>query len=235
MPDLMAAGMKMLSLRGKDRRVTIDTDDILGVILAGGQSRRMGGNEKAFLKLGSHPLVGIVFSRLCDQLTKVIINANGDPDRFGFLDVPVQSDIVTGFAGPLAGVHAGMIWARNNRPRVSCICTVAADTPFFPADLVLRFSQSAIERDKIVLAASDGFRHPVFGLWPVSLHDDLTRFLSGGETGKVMAFVKEHDWQSVEFPLYEKSGISFDPFFNVNTPDELARAQQILELTGRDA
>jgi molybdenum cofactor guanylyltransferase len=227
--------MKTLTMRGKVRRVTTDTDDILGVILAGGQSRRMGGNEKALLKLGNDPLIGIVLSRLSDQLTNVIINANGDPDRFDFLDVPVQSDIVTGFAGPLAGVHAGMIWARNNRPQISCICTVAADTPFFPADLVLRFSQSAIERDSIVLAASNGFRHPVFGLWPVSLHDDLTRFLSSGATGKVMAFVKEHDWQSVDFPLYDNSGISFDPFFNVNTPEELARAQQILELTDRDA
>lgn len=215
--------------------MTTDTDDILGVILAGGQSRRMGGKEKALLRLGKHPLVGVVFSRLSDQLANVIINANGNPDRFDFLDAPVQSDIITGFAGPLAGVHAGMIWARDNQPKISCICTVAADTPFFPADLVLRFSQSAIERDKIVLAASDGFRHPVFGLWPVSLRDDLTRFLSGGATGKVMAFVKEHDWQSVEFPLYDISGISFDPFFNVNTPEELARAQHILELTGRDA
>ncbi|MGI9401730.1 MAG: molybdenum cofactor guanylyltransferase, partial [Rhizobiaceae bacterium] len=167
--------------------------------------------------------------RLQPQVNSVIVNANGDPARMNFLGLPVHADIFTGFAGPLAGIHAGMDWARHNQPSATHICSVAADTPFFPVDLVSGLKGQASTPETIVLAASNTFRHPVFGLWPVSLADDLQQFLENGETGKVMAFVKQHDWKEAEFENMSAGSNSIDPFFNVNTPDELELARQFQE------
>ncbi|MEM7463344.1 MAG: molybdenum cofactor guanylyltransferase MobA [Pseudomonadota bacterium] len=206
-----------------------DGTGTIGVIVAGGRSSRMGGNEKAFLALAERPMIQVALDRLRRQTDTVIINANGDPERMAFLGVPIQKDIFGGFAGPLAGVHAGMQWVRHNQPKASHICTIAADTPFFPADLAARLEDSCKTAGTIVLAASNGFRHPVFGLWPVSLIEDLAAFLQSGQTGKVMAFVKQHDWTEAEFDNLNADGNSIDPFFNINTPDELELARQLQE------
>lgn len=216
----------------KDKKgppVTTDQTEIIGVILAGGRSSRMGGNEKALLELAGRPLIQIAFDRLQPQTITVMVNANGDPTRMKFLDAQVQEDIFTGFAGPLAGIHAGMHWARHNRPNATHICTVASDTPFFPTNLAANLKDNADTPDTIVLAASNGFRHPVFGLWPVSLIEDLEDFLKSGETGKVMAFVQQHDWKQTDFDNQNSAADSLDPFFNVNTSDELELARQIQE------
>lgn len=202
---------------------------IVGAILAGGRSSRMGGNEKAFLELAGQPLIQIALERLRPQAETVIVNANGDPARMKILEVPVQKDVFTGFAGPLAGVHASMHWTKQNRPHATHICTIAADTPFFPNDLVVKLEENADTPDTIVLAASNGFRHPVFGLWPVSLIKNLEDFLETGETGKVMAFVKQHDWKETNFDDRDIDAVSIDPFFNINTPDELEMARQFQE------
>ncbi len=206
-----------------------DAIGTIGVILAGGRSSRMGGNEKAFLALTDRPMIQVALDRLTKQTDTVIINANGDQERMKFLGVPVQRDIFGGFAGPLAGVHAGMQWVRHNQPLVSHICTIAADTPFFPADLAARLEDNLKTADTIVLAASNGYRHPVFGLWPVSLIEDLAAFLQSGQTGKVMAFVKQQDWTEAEFDNLNANGNSIDPFFNINTPEELELARQLQE------
>ena len=149
----------------------------LGVILAGGQARRMGGGDKGLLTLGNRSILERVIARLGPQVSDMALNANGNPERLGDFGLPVISDTVEGFVGPLAGVLAGMEWAAGQG--ATHIVTVAADTPFFPDDLVARLLSSANSTGKpIALAATPDpergmNRHPTFGLWPVALRDDL--------------------------------------------------------------
>ncbi|MEM7216275.1 MAG: molybdenum cofactor guanylyltransferase MobA [Pseudomonadota bacterium] len=198
-------------------------NDMLGVVLAGGLSRRMEGPEKSLLKLGEVPLIKRVTDRLVQQVSSIVVNANGNPERFEFLHKPVIQDTVEGFAGPLAGVLAGMRWARENTD-ASHILTVAADTPFFPMNYAAIISEVAMEENaRIALSFSNGRRHPVFGLWPVDLADELETFLVDEGERKVMIFVER-------FPncIAIFDGNDPDPFFNVNTPDDMRLAEEIL-------
>lgn len=197
------------------------------MILAGGQSRRMEGREKSLLEIDSAPLIAHVRDRLAPQVGSVGINANGDAARFGFMHVPVIADRIGGFAGPLAGLHAGMEWLATNKADCTHIVTVAADTPFFPVDLASTMSSAALDETAIVLAASGGHRHPVFGFWPVALAGDLALFLSSQESRKVIHFVERHRNAVAEFPMIEVEDIELDPFFNINTPDEYGWARAI--------
>jgi molybdenum cofactor guanylyltransferase len=195
----------------------------LGVILAGGQARRMGGGDKALLVLGGKTLLMRGISRLFHQVDEIVINANGDPARFDAYRMPVVADSITGFAGPLAGVLAGLDWAATQG--VDHIVTAAADTPFFPLDLVDRLQTSG---GPIVLAATMHptrglLRQPTFGLWPVALRDDLRAALQAG-TRKVVDWTERHNATSAEF-----STQPFDPFFNVNTPEDMLAAERILQ------
>jgi len=200
-------------------------DILLGAVLAGGLSRRMGGPEKSLLRLGGITLVEKVATRLSGQVSQIIINANGDSSRFSQLPYPVQADTVEGFAGPLAGVLAAMQWARNHS-QATHIITAAADTPFFPQDYAARML-NAIQDQKaqIGLASSNARRHPVFGIWPVNLVDDLKHFLVDEENRKVMLFVERYPNCQVEFDNLEND---IDPFFNVNTPDDMKQAEKIV-------
>ncbi|WP_421850948.1 molybdenum cofactor guanylyltransferase MobA [Oricola sp.] len=200
---------------------------IAGAVLAGGQSRRMGA-DKSQLLLGGVPLVERAAMRLAPQVAEVAINANGDPQRFANLGRPVIADIFTGFSGPLAGVHAAMCWAAGRNRGYTHVATVAADTPFFPLDLVLRLLAGAADGETIAMASSGGNRHPVFGLWPVSLATDLGTWLTETDTYKVMAWVKRHRLEMCDFPL-DRDGT--DPFFNANTPEEFAAAERMLQIT----
>lgn len=193
-----------------------------GVILAGGQARRMGGGDKALLPLGGDTLLGHVIARLEPQVANLALNANGDPDRFASFGLPVLGDSIDGFAGPLAGVLAGMDWAADRG--ADHIVTAAADTPFFPPDLVPRLLL-AVETSghPIALAKTESGRHPTFGLWPVVLRDDLRSALASG-VRKVVAWTDMHGAASAEFP----SGV-LDPFFNVNTPEDMKMAKAALE------
>jgi len=200
--------------------------DPVGVILAGGLSRRMGGGDKALLSLAGTPLLEHVIARLAPQLGTIILNANGDATRFVRFGLPVVADSIDGFAGPLAGVLAGLDWAAERG--AGAIVTVAADTPFFPRDLVARLTDVArTKKAEIVLAATDEAdekrsRHPTFGLWPVNLREDLRAALGEG-TRKVVAWTDRHDCAAARFSAHPAN-----PFFNVNTPDDLARAGQIM-------
>lgn len=200
--------------------------DIPGVILAGGMSRRMGGGDKSLLPLGGTPVLSRVINRLQPQVTSLFLNANGDPDRFAPFGLPVLADPLPDFPGPLAGVLAGMDQA--SRIGADWVVTVAADTPFFPADLVKTFSEVVEREDKpIVLAATPGpgdrlDRHPTFGLWNVALRDDLRRALQDG-TRKIVAWTDSHGAATALFPA-----TPFDPFFNINTSDDMLRAETIL-------
>ncbi|MCL3881814.1 molybdenum cofactor guanylyltransferase MobA [Marivita sp. GX14005] len=206
----------------------------LGVILAGGQARRMGGGDKGLLELGGRPLMARVIERLEPQVRKLAINANGDPARFAAFDLPVLPDSVAGFPGPLAGVLAGLDWAAGEGADV--IVTVAADTPFFPADLADFLVRAAEGMDHpLVLAAtprgneatksmsrSGLVRHPTFGLWPVALREDLRETLEAG-VSKVVVWTERHGGREAVFG--RRGG---DPFFNVNTPEDLETARSML-------
>lgn len=199
----------------------------LGVILAGGQATRMGGGDKGLLELGGRSLLSRVIDRLEPQVAALALNANGEAARFARYGLPVLPDGVAGYPGPLAGVLAGLDWAAARG--ADTIVTVAADTPFFPCDLVPRLLLAAEGMAApLALAATPHaqrgrVRHPTFGLWPVSLRDDLRAALQDG-VRKVVIWTDRHAAQEAMFPLD-----GFDPFFNVNTPEDLARAQALAE------
>ncbi|MEW5963307.1 MAG: molybdenum cofactor guanylyltransferase MobA [Pseudomonadota bacterium] len=202
----------------------------VGVLLAGGQSRRMGGGDKGLLEIAGKTMLAHVIDRLAPQVARMVVNANGDPARFAALGLPVVADTVGGFVGPLAGVLAGMRWTLAEAPRASHIVTVSTDAPFLPADLVARLAAalSAAPDMRIALAASGGELHPVIGLWPVVLADDLEAALTQG-LRKVLHWTDRHGSVAVDFPFVETRGRRLDPFFNANTPEELAEARLLIE------
>ena len=196
----------------------------LGVILAGGQATRMGGGDKGRLPLRGRSLLDHVMDRLGPQVAGLALNANGDAARFADLGLPVLPDSIDGFAGPLAGVLAGLDWAAGQG--ADCIVTAAADTPFFPCDLVPRLLLAAEGMaHPLALAGTPAprrglARHPTFGLWPTALRDDLRAALSDG-LRKVILWTDKHGCAMADFP-------DDTAFFNVNTPDDLAKAKAML-------
>ena len=197
---------------------------VLGVLLAGGRARRMGGGDKCLRPLGERTILAQVIERARPQAAALLLNANGDPERFAGFGLPVAADVVLGFAGPLAGVLTGMEWARAQRPDLPWIATIATDTPFFPRDLVRRMLAAVeAERADLACAASGGRAHPVFGLWPVRLADDLRRAMLEEEIRKVDVWTARHRLVEVDF-LTEP----IDPFFNTNRPEDLAEAERLL-------
>jgi molybdopterin-guanine dinucleotide biosynthesis protein A len=199
------------------------------VILAGGLGRRMGGGDKPLLAVGDKPMLERVIERLTPQVERVVINANGDPSRFAAFGLPVVPDTIEGFAGPLAGVLAGMRWSRANLPEARFLASAAADTPFFPADLVARLAEgTGGDEGTIALAASSAGTHPVFGLWPVAFADALEAFLRDGGSGKILTFADRYLRVNVPFDDIDLgNGEAADPFFNVNTPEDAERAEEI--------
>jgi len=197
---------------------------MVGVLLAGGQSRRMGGGDKSLKDIAGKPLLARVVTRALPQVDRLFLNANGDPARFSGYSLPVVGDTVAGFAGPLAGVLTGMEWARDNVPQARWVVTMATDTPFFPKDMVKRFV-AAIEENgaDMAMATSGGNRHPVFGLWPVELADDLRHALTVDEVRKVLHWSDRFNLVQVDF-----STQPFDPFFNVNRPEDLEQAEKLI-------
>jgi molybdopterin-guanine dinucleotide biosynthesis protein A len=199
---------------------------VLGVLLAGGRARRMGGGDKCLRRLGDRTILAQVVERARPQAAALLLNANGDPERFAGFGLPVAADVVEGFAGPLAGVLTGMEWARTRRPDLPWIATIATDTPFFPRDLVPRML-AAVEagRADLACAVSGGRAHPVFGLWPVRLAEDLRRAMLEEEVRKVDLWTARHRLVEVAFPA-----APVDPFFNTNRPEDLAEAERLLAL-----
>jgi len=204
-------------------------ENVVGVLLAGGRSSRMGGGDKCLLPLAGRPLLAHVIARLRPQVSELTVSANGDPARFSRFGLPVVEDRLGGHAGPLAGIHAGLEWARANRPSCRFVITAAADTPFLPADLVSRF-RSAIDEAKpmLVVARSETGLHPVIGLWPVSLGPDLGVSLKAGAR-KASDWARQHQAEEVMFEAVEAGGRRIDPFFNINRPDDLAVAETFLQ------
>jgi molybdopterin-guanine dinucleotide biosynthesis protein A len=186
----------------------------------------MGGGDKGMLRLGDTMLLDHVLARLGPQCGELAINANGDPARFSPFGLPVLADTLPDYPGPLAGVLAGLDWAAENG--AEAIVTAAADTPFLPRDLVARLEDAAAQKKvPIALATSPDEtgaprRHPTFGLWPVGLREDLRAELSGG-LRKIVLWAERHGYATALF-----AASRFDPFFNVNTPEDMAHAEAIL-------
>ncbi len=185
----------------------------------------MGGGDKCLRTLGGETLLARAIARAEPQVETLVLNANGDLSRFAAYGLPVIRDVVEGFAGPLAGVLSGLEWAATERPEVAYVATMPTDAPFFPGDFVRRLAD-AMGRDgaELACAASGGRSHPVFGLWSVRLKDDLRAALVGEGLRKIDVWTARHRLATVEFAVG-----AIDPFFNANTPEDLAEAEIYLE------
>jgi molybdenum cofactor guanylyltransferase len=199
------------------------TSSPLGLILAGGLARRMGGGDKARIMIGGKTILDRVLATMTPQCGRLIINANGDPTRYADTRLPVVADSVPDFAGPLAGILAGLDWAAAHAPDVTDLASVPGDCPFLPSDLVQRLAEARAEaKTPLACARSGDWRHPVVGLWPVALREDLRRALMVEGLHKIEIWTARHgvaiaDWRAE--PV--------DPFFNVNTPEDVAAAERV--------
>ena len=195
----------------------------LGLVLAGGLARRMGGGDKALLRIGAATILDRVLERLAPQCSRMILNANGDPARFAFTRLPVVADDVPDFAGPLAGVLAGLDWAAAHVPDVAWVASVPGDCPFLPRDLVARLHAARTAEDRPLACARSGdWRHPVVGIWPVALRHDLRRAVAEEGLHKIEVWTARHGVAIADWPP-----TPVDPFFNVNTPADAAEAERL--------
>ncbi|NKB48410.1 MAG: molybdenum cofactor guanylyltransferase MobA [Alphaproteobacteria bacterium] len=184
----------------------------------------MGGGDKCLRSLGGRPILAHIIDRAAPQVSRLMINANGDPARFAPFDIPVAADTVEGFAGPLAGVLTGMEWAAIHAPECAWIATFATDAPFFPDDLVERLTVTLLaDNGDMACAKSGDRRHPVFGLWPVALAAELRAALVEGGIRKVDDWTGGYNLSVGAFAVD-----AIDPFFNVNRPEDLAAAESFL-------
>jgi molybdopterin-guanine dinucleotide biosynthesis protein A len=196
---------------------------VCGIILAGGLARRMGGGDKPLKTIAGKPILAHVIERLRAQCASLVLNANGDPARFARFGLPVVADDVPDFAGPLAGILAGLEWIAANVPQVECAVSVAADTPFIPRDLVQRLQAARLnEACDISVATSGGRTHPVIALWPIALRTELRRALTEGGERKIDRFTARYQVAEVGWPSE-----FYDPFFNVNEASDLRAAERI--------
>jgi molybdopterin-guanine dinucleotide biosynthesis protein A len=190
-------------------------------VLAGGLARRMGGGDKARIAIRGVTILHRVLACLAPQCTGLLINANGDPARFADTGLPVVADSVPDFAGPLAGVLAGLDWAALHLPQCEWLASVPGDCPFLPNDLIVRLHAARVAAGASLACARSGqWRHPVVGLWPLALRDDLRRALTADGLRKIEIWTERHGVAIADWPAEP-----VDPFFNVNTPEDAAQAQ----------
>jgi molybdopterin-guanine dinucleotide biosynthesis protein A len=198
---------------------------ILGVILAGGKSRRMGGGDKGLMDLDGKSMLAHIIERFRTQVETLIINANGDLARLSQFGVPVIPDLDTSARGPLTGLLAAMQWAKRQPQPLTSIATVPVDVPFLPTDFVARLD--AARGKNAAIAQSAGRRHPTIGIWPLDLMDEVSAALDRNELS-VDAFAARHGAIAVPFPLRDVGGQTIDPFYNTNTPEDLASVRAVL-------
>jgi len=201
-----------------------EPSDIVGLLLAGGLARRMGGGDKALRTLGGRTVLQRIIDTVSPQVSTLLLNANGDPARFAEYGLPVVPDVIKGFAGPLAGVLTGLEWMAENRPDARWLLTVPSDAPFMPKDLVVRL-KSEMERNngQLACASTNGRTHPVVGLWPVALKDDLRKAMVEEDMRKIDLWTARYNIVHVAF-----STDPVDPFFNANRPEDFAEAEALL-------
>jgi molybdopterin-guanine dinucleotide biosynthesis protein A len=203
-----------------------DKTATIGVVLAGGLARRMGGGDKPMRSIGGRTILDHVIGRLKPQCEGLVLNANGDPARFARFALPVIPDTVGDYPGPLAGVLAGLDWAAANRPDAEWVVSVAGDCPFLPRDLVARLHEARMAEDAQLAVAASGERtHPVIGLWSVCLREELRDALVGEGVRKIDRWTARYRLATVSW-LAEP----VDPFFNANTVEDLAEAERLAGL-----
>jgi len=197
-----------------------------GLVLAGGLARRMGGGDKGLIRIGGATILERALARVGPQCAGLIINANGDPARFARFGLPVVADDVEGFAGPLAGILAGLDWLAANEPAIGWLASVPGDCPFLPRDLVRRLHAARVAAGVPLACAKSGdWRHPVVGLWRVDLRADLRRAVVAEGLRKIEVWTARYGVALAEWPAEP-----VDPFFNVNTPEDAAQAQRFAAL-----
>jgi molybdopterin-guanine dinucleotide biosynthesis protein A len=200
--------------------MTIET---FGLVLAGGLARRMGGGDKALIRIGDETILQRTLARLAPQVSGVVLNANGDPARFTPFGLPVVADSVPDFAGPLAGILAGLDWVAANRPDTTWVASVPGDCPFLPRDLVARLHAARSAENKPLACTHSGdWRHPVVGLWPVALREDLRYAITVEHLRKIEVWTARHGVALADWPVEP-----VDPFFNVNTPEDVEKATRL--------
>lgn len=196
----------------------------VGAILAGGLARRLGGGDKTLRKVGGRTVLASLIDRLEPQVTRLIINANDNPDRFGTIGLPIVPDNLPGHPGPLAGVLAALDWVAAAEPTIEFVVTVAGDVPFLPRDLVSRLHAARSHDDAVLACAgSDGRTHPVIALWPVSLRTELRNAVAEQGIRRIDKFTGRYRLAVEPWPTEP-----VDPFFNVNTPEDLAEADRLM-------
>jgi len=195
----------------------------VGVILAGGLARRLGGGDKPMREIGGRTILSRVIERVGPQCEKLLLNANGDPTRFAQFGLPVIADTVQDFPGPLAGVLAALEFTADNPAGAEWVVTVPGDCPFVPRDLVRRLHDGRIEQNaQLAVAASGGQSHPVVGLWNVGLRQELRHALVEEGVRKIDRWTGRYRLAEVSWPTEP-----LDPFFNANTPEDLADAERL--------
>lgn len=201
-------------------------ETILAVVLAGGLARRMGGGDKCLRPLGGRPILAYVIERLHGQVGRILINANGIPQRFAAFGLPVAADVVAGFGGPLVGILTALEWAKAEAPGVTDVLSVPGDGPFLPRDLARRLTAARTAQGAVLARAGSGGRaNPVVGLWPVSLAGVLRRAVVEEKIAKVDAWTERYAMATVLFEDMPR-----DPFFNANTQEDLIEAERLLTL-----
>ena len=198
-------------------------DQTFGLVLAGGLARRMGGGDKALIRIGTETILQRTLARLTPQVAGIVLNANGDRARFAEFGLPVVADSVPDFAGPLAGILAGLDWLAANKPRTEWMVSVPGDCPFLPRDLVAKLHAARITSGKLLACAHSGdWRHPVAALWHVGLRDDLRHAITVEDLRKIEVWTARHGVALADWPIEP-----VDPFFNVNTPEDVATATRL--------
>ena len=196
----------------------------MAVVLAGGLARRMGGGDKCLKLLAGQPILAHVLERLDGQAERILLNANGDVTRFASWGMPVATDVVTGFGGPLVGVLTALEWAASHAPEITDVVSVPGDGPFLPRNLVHRLVDARTGADAVLAQAASNRRpNPVVGLWPVALAAELRHAVVVEGIAKVDAWTARYSLATVEF-----DAVPLDPFFNANTQEDLAKAEQML-------
>jgi molybdopterin-guanine dinucleotide biosynthesis protein A len=205
--------------------MTTEVAPTLGLVLAGGLARRMGGGDKAMIRIGRATILERVLERMRPACAEMLLNANGDPARFARFKLPVVADSVPDFAGPLAGILAGLDWAAVHAPDISYVVSAPGDCPFLPRDLVERLHRARSDNNLPLACARSGeWRHPVVGLWPITLREDLRSALIGDGLRKIELWTARHGIAIADWPSNP-----VDPFFNVNTPEDAAIAERLAQ------
>ncbi len=200
------------------------TEPIFGVLLAGGLARRMGGGDKGLKVLGGETILSRIIATVAPQCKGLVLNANGDTARLIDLGFPIVPDDVPGFAGPLAGILAGLDWIAAHHPECELAISIPTDTPFLPADLVARLQEArASTKADIAIATSGGSTHPVVALWPIALRHDMRKALVEEQIHKMGFFIDRHKVAHADWPVKP-----YDPFFNANEPQDITEAEKIL-------